>query len=49
MGKPDKNKATKKMRIRCLRCGRISYVDLVAKCGYCDSLAVKLLSRPRDE
>lgn len=49
MSKKDTNKIPKKMRIRCLRCGRISHVDLVAKCRYCDSFAVKLLSKPRKQ
>lgn len=49
MSKKLKNKKSGRIRIRCLRCGRISQVDLVAKCRYCDSLAVKVLSKPRDE
>lgn len=35
----------KKTAVRCLRCDRISYVEIVAQCRHCGSYAVKILKK----
>ncbi len=35
--------------VRCIRCGKNSHVDAIAKCKYCGSYAVKLVKRENNQ